>query len=214
MKARRHRDVAPEEIEVERFERRRGEELVAKAQHHAVVFARVLVRDRRELALRSTCARGVFDQPRVQRALGGARFGDERELGPLEIRAQIVVGDDEPPVVRRARAGDSRSSARNRRSLGGVARPAPRSRSDSRPDRARTPSGSGSARRCVSTGPSSIGTSHAFRCAMTSSSGRSARKHRSSEPGVGTRALMLASNPGGCTLNLCGPNLSAMRPSP
>ena len=67
----RNGDLVTKEIEVEGLERRRGKKLAPETQHHAIVLARVLVRDGRDLLLRHVAARRV-DQARVQSTFRGA----------------------------------------------------------------------------------------------------------------------------------------------
>ena len=82
---------------IKRFERRRAKQLVAKAQHHAIVLARILVAHGGDPLRRDFDAR-LLHQRRVQRALVVARRRDRREFRPHVVSAQIIVGDSEPPV--------------------------------------------------------------------------------------------------------------------
>jgi hypothetical protein len=94
---RRHRDVIPEQVEVERLERRRAQQTLAKFQNNAVVLAGVGVGHGGEFTLRYLSPR-LLDKGSVQRALRRARLRDRRQLRPRIVEPQIVVRDDEPPV--------------------------------------------------------------------------------------------------------------------
>ncbi len=94
---RRHVDAVAEERHIRRLERWRPREARAKAQPDRVVLADVGIGEARQLGLAHRPARHRH-QLLVQRELGGARFGQGRELGAQQRRAQEVVGQREAPV--------------------------------------------------------------------------------------------------------------------
>ena len=94
---RRNVDAVAEERGIRGLERRRRRQAPAKTQPDRVVLADVGIGERRKLGVRHRAARRRH-QLLVQRKLGGARFGQRRQLGAQQRRAQEVVGQREAPV--------------------------------------------------------------------------------------------------------------------
>ena len=102
-------DAAANEIEVRAFEGSAGHQPIAKAQHDAVIVARIRVGKRRQLRLVDRLAR-LGEQRVVQGDLGRAGLVGRKHLRPYQIGAQEIVGHREVAAVVSAQQAKARGA--------------------------------------------------------------------------------------------------------
>ena len=88
---------AGEQTHISLFEGRGACQAIAKAQPHAIVFARIRIRDRAQVGFAHVSAR-LREKPIVEGALCSAGFENRREFGAQEKTLQELIGDNEPAV--------------------------------------------------------------------------------------------------------------------